>query len=156
LLAVAAFAAFTLGMPVGVLALTPERGLAEEKSTSSESHKHHKDAADEQKEMNKHIQKLTKSLKLTDEQVEKVKPILEAHMAAANELHAKYEGQPSTPESKAEMKKAHEDLHADTDAKLAQVLTADQMVKYKKMMAKRMKKEEAKEEKEEKEKEDKK
>ena len=96
------------------------------------------------------MQKLTARLKLTDEQVPKVQAIMEAKRAEVAEFRAKYKGQPVTPESKAAMEKAQRDFHADTDAKLAQVLTPSQMTEYKKMRHEHMKKDWSKGEKEEK------
>ena len=146
-LVLVALAAFVLGVPVVARAQTSAPAPAKTKSTSTVAMEHSKEsAAEEQKER---LQQMTQRLKLTEDQAAKVKSIFEAQKVQATELQAKYKGQPTTPENKAAMEKAHKDIHADTDAKLAQVLTADQMTEYKKMRAEHMKKEGAKEEKEE-------
>lgn len=146
-LILAAAAALVLGMPVLIAAPVS--------AATSAKHKEHS-AADEQKEFNAHLQKMTESLKLSPDQAAKVKAIMQDQMAQKDALRAKYKGLPMTTENKAAMQQAHKDLHADTDAKLAQVLTADQMAQYNKMSAERMKKHEsAKEEKAEEAKESK-
>ena len=78
-------------------------------------------------------------LNLTDDQVAKVKSIFEAKSAQAIALRAKYKGQSATSDDKAAMRRDYKAMRADTDAKLAQVLTADQMAKYKQMHGKHMK-----------------
>ena len=82
--------------------------------------------------------KLTERLKLTDDQAAKVKSIFEARMTQKAELRAKYKGGSATPETRAAFEKARKDLHADTDAKLAAVLTAGQMTEYQKISAEHM------------------
>ena len=149
-LVLALAAALVLGVPVVAVAQPAAPATTKTKATSAVTKKRVKgDAAEDQNEMNRHLQEMTKRLKLTEDQAAKVKSIMVAHETQAGELRAKYKGQPVTAESKAEMKKAHEDLHADTEAKLAQVLTPEQMTAWKKMRAEHLKKEGAKEEKEE-------
>ena len=144
----AALAAFVLGVPGTVAAQTSPP--AKTKSTWTAGKKHARGGAGgEQKELSEHLQMMTQRLKLTDDQVARVKVILQEQMTASNELRARYKGQPATPESRAAMEKAHKELHAGTDAKLAEVLTADQMTEYKKMWSEHMKKSGMKEEKEE-------
>ena len=149
-LVLAAVAALVLGLPAVAGAQASSPAGAAPKPASTVSRKHAKGgAAEEQNEKSERLQRMTQRLKLNDEQVAKVKSIFEAQIVQMTELRAKYKGQPTTPENRAAMEKARKDLHADTDAKLAQVLTADQMTEYTKMRAEHMKKEGAKEEKEE-------
>jgi Spy/CpxP family protein refolding chaperone len=127
----AALAALVLGLPVVAGAQTSTPAPAKAKSASTVAKRHAKrGAAEEQKEQSERLQQMTQRLKLTDDQVAKVKSIFEAQKVQATELRAKFKGQSTTPENKAAMEKAHKDLHADTEAKLAQVLTADQMTEY--------------------------
>lgn len=148
LLALAAAAALVLGAPVMAQAEGTASGSATSSATTAMK-KHAKGGEDEQTEMNEHLQKMTKKLKLTDDQVPKVREILQSKMSEMSEMRAKYKDEPRTPENKAAMEKAHQELHADIEAKLASVLTPEQMTAYKKMSAEHMKKESAKEEKEE-------
>lgn len=144
-------AAFVLALSAVVVAQASAAASTTPKSTSTVTRKHARGgAADEQNEMSEHLQKMTERLKLTDDQAAKVKAIMQAQWTASSELRAKYKGQPVTAENKAAMVKARKDLHADTEAKLAQVLTADQMAEYKKMRTEHMKgKEKEKDEKDE-------
>jgi Spy/CpxP family protein refolding chaperone len=138
----ASTAAFVLGTSIVVVAQTAAPTPAASKSAPAVPKKHTRGgAAEEQNEMSRHFQKMTQRLKLTDDQVAKVKPIMQAQWAESNELRAKYKGRPATPENKAALEKAREDLHASSEAKLAQVLSADQMTEFKKMRAEHMKKE---------------
>src|SRR5260221_10316855 len=130
-------AAFVLAMSV-VVARTPAyaaTAAVAKKQARSEA----AEGKNEKNEKSEHLQKLSQRLKLTTDQTAKVKTIMDAQWAQSSELRAKYKGQPSTPENKAAMESARKDLHADTDAKLAQVLTADQMTEFKKMRAEHMK-----------------
>jgi len=97
--------------------------------------------------MNEHLAKMTERLKLSDDQVAKVREIMQSKMGEMKALRAKYKGQPSTPENKAAMEKDHQALHASIEEKLATVLSAEQMTEYKKMSAEHMKKESPAEEK---------
>jgi len=146
-------ATLVLCVPAIVLAQSAAPAPAAAKSTtaptaakSTTATKKHHSAAEEQTEMNEHLQKMKEHLKLTDDQVVKVREIMQSKMSEMSELSAKYKGQPSTPETKAAMEKAHKELHADFESKLAGVLSAEQMTEYKKMSAEH-KKESAKEEK---------
>ena len=149
-LVLVAGAAFILGLPIVAMASASGPAAASTKSTSHVSKRHAKgSAAEEQNEMSRRLQKMTQRLKLTPDQVVRVKEIMQAHATEASELRAKFKSQPATAETKSAMEKAHKELHADTDARLAQVLTADQMSEYKLMRAEHMKREGMKEEKEE-------
>src|SRR5882724_3380236 len=163
LMALSAAAVFALGVPVVAATKTATRApataaakvpatakssattAASAQSTSALKKKRaHNGAAAEQSELNAHVRKLTESLKLSDEQEVQVKSILQARMGRAAELRAKFKGEPATPENRAALEKARDGLRAETDAKLAQVLTIDQMVEYRKIMNEHAK-EEAKE-----------
>jgi len=128
-------AAFVLCMSVVVVA----RSSAHEATAAVTTKQARSEAAEAQGERDEHFQKMSKRLKLTDDQAAKVKSIMEAQWAQSSELRAKYKGQPVTPENKAAMKNARKDLHASTDAKIAEVLTATQMTEFKKMRAEHMK-----------------
>jgi Spy/CpxP family protein refolding chaperone len=97
------------------------------------------EAAEGKNRRSEHLQKLSQRLKLTADQTASVKAIMDAQWAQSRELRDKYKGQAWTPENKAAMESARKDLRADTDTKLAQVLTADQMTEFKKMRAEHMK-----------------
>ena len=157
-LVLAAAAAFVVSLAATVGAQSSPAPVPAAKNSSWAATKSHArgGAAEEQNEMSERLQQMTHRLKLTDDQVAKVKSIFAAKKVQASELRAKFKGQPATAESKVAMEKARKDLHADTDAKLAQVLTADQMTEYKTMRAEHKKNEGAKEEKEEEAKEGKK
>jgi hypothetical protein len=144
MLAMVAVAACVLCVPVVAhaqgTAATPT--AATPTATKSTTKNHAKAAATEERnELNEHVQMMTERLKLTDDQVAKVREILQSKSTQMSELRAKYKGQLATPENRASIAKAHEELHADIEAKLAQVLTTDQMTEYKKMAAEHMKKE---------------
>src|SRR5258706_3350279 len=151
LLALSAAAAFVLGMPVMAAteaavstavkapaitaATTSAPTTASVRSTSTLKKKRaHSGAPEEQNELNVHVRKLTETLKLSDDQELKVKSIFQARMTQAAELRAKFRGEPATPENRAAFEKARSGLRAETDAKLAQVFTADQMTEYRKLM----------------------
>jgi Spy/CpxP family protein refolding chaperone len=138
-LALALSAALILGVTAVAFGQTAAPDTKATKTTSTVTKKHaRKEAAEDRNEMSKHLQNMTKRLKLTDDQAAKVKSIMEAHEAQGSELRAKYKGQPVTAESKAEMKKEREALHADAEAQLGQVLTPEQMTEWKKMRAEHM------------------
>lgn len=100
-------------------------------------------AAAEQSEMNEHLAKMAEQLKLTDDQVAKVREIMQSKMTEMKTMKAKYKGMPATPENKAAMEKDRQAMHADIETKLATVLSPEQMTEYKKMSAEHMKKESA-------------
>jgi hypothetical protein len=156
-LVLAAVSAIVVGIPAIVGAQTPAPTPAVKQSSAAATRKQARSTVGkEQSEQSERLQKMIQRLKLTDEQVAKVKSILADKQVQADQLRAKFKGQTATPESKAAMEKAHKDLRADTDAKLAQVLSADQMAEYKTIRGEHRKHEGAKEEKEEEAKEGKK
>lgn len=144
-LALATAAALMLVAPA---ARAEQGSTAASTKSAAEASKH---AKHQQDEMNEHVAKLTKELKLTPDQQVKVKDIVQTMWTQKQEFHAKYKDTPSTPEAKLEMEKAHQELHASIEASFAQVLTPEQMTEYKKMNAEHMKKKAAKVEKAEKE-----
>ena len=131
------FAALVLGASALVMA----EGAAPVASPakSSDVKAHDKDAAGGKENwLNERMERMTKRLKLTDEQKVKVKPILMDQMAKMHELHAKYEDKSTSAESKAAFDKERKELWADADAKLVPVLNADQVAELKKMRAEHM------------------
>jgi hypothetical protein len=71
-------------------------------------------------------------LKLTDDQEKKVRTILTDSAKKSSDLRQKMEpGQPPSEETMAAMKKNRE----DTNKKLSEVLSKDQMTEYEKMMS---------------------
>jgi len=116
-----------------------ETKATEKAEEKTESNATEKSADDRAKMMSERFDRMTKSLKLTDEQKEKVRPIMVEEMTRARAMREKFEGKPMTAETHAAMEKEHKELWAEEDAKLAQVLTPDQMTELKKMRAEHMK-----------------
>lgn len=132
-----AFAALVLGASALVMA----EGAAPVASPakSSDVKIHDKDAAGGKENwLDERMEHMTKRLKLTDDQKVKVKPILVDQMTKMHELRAKHEDKATSAESKAAFDKERQALWADADAKLAQVLNADQVAELKKMRAEHM------------------
>jgi hypothetical protein len=77
------------------------------------------------------LKAMADTLKLTADQRAKVKPILMGQADQVKALRAKYMGQAKTPETQAAMAKEMQAIREAGDAKLAQVLSADQMTQYK-------------------------
>jgi hypothetical protein len=84
-------------------------------------------------EVQRQLKVMADSLKMTPEQREKAKPILMDHANQLKDMRAKYTSMEKTPANKEAMKKDMLALRDATDAKLAQVLNADQMTQYKAM-----------------------
>lgn len=82
-------------------------------------------------EVGKQLKMLADSLNLTQQQRDKVRPILMAHVTQMKMIRDKYAAMDRTPENREAMKKDAMTLRDATDAKLAGVLTPDQMTKYK-------------------------
>ena len=112
-------------------------------------------ASKEQQDFNRKFQQLSDSLKLTEEQSPKVRSILEAQTLNVRELKTRFKGTPDTPENRAEIKKAMDELETDTNAQLQQVLSPAQMARKHKMHDNEMKRMREKSEKAEKEAEEK-
>ena len=138
-LVLAATAAFVIGVPAIALAERSTPAATHAKATVGER-RFKGDAAGEKRESEERMQKMTTRLKLTNDQVAKVQAIMQAKRTRMTELGARYKGQPETTENKAARMKARKELHADTDARIAQVLNASQMTEYNKMRAEHMKK----------------
>lgn len=78
------------------------------------------------------LTQLTDALDLTDEQVEDMKPIVEEQTRKQKELFE------SAGADRAAMREAMMQLMEETDAAYAEVLTEDQMTKYREMRQQRM------------------
>lgn len=84
-------------------------------------------------QIDRQLKSMADSLKLTPEQRAKARPILLDHAYQVKKLHDRYVVQPKTPASMEAVKKEMQGLRDSTDAKLAHVFTADQMIHYKRM-----------------------
>src|SRR2546427_7398365 len=90
-LALALSAALIVGVTAAAFGQSAAPVTKATKTTSTVAKKHaRKEAAEDRNEMSKHLQDMTKRLKLTPDQAAKVKSIMEAHEAQASELRAKY------------------------------------------------------------------
>jgi Spy/CpxP family protein refolding chaperone len=93
---------------------------------------------DPEKMADREVAAMKERLKLTDDQEKKVRPILVDSNKKQMEVRQKYNVQPGqrpSPEAMAAMKEAR----AETNKKLAEVLTKEQRQEYQKMMAERAK-----------------
>jgi CHASE3 domain sensor protein len=83
----------------------------------------------------KRVAAMKERLKLTDDQVPKVKAIILESAKKQREIMQKYgppqQGQPMSEDARNELTKSRE----DSNKKMAEVLTQDQMAEYQKMMA---------------------
>jgi Spy/CpxP family protein refolding chaperone len=149
-LAPGALAAFVLTAPALVMAqdstATKPADASAAKATeapadakSGETKSGDKTDAEKAKWMSERFDRMTKGLKLTEEQKAKMRPIMIDEMTRARALRTKFEGKLSTPEARAEMEKQHKAIWAEADAKLAQVLSPEQMTELQKMRAEHMK-----------------
>ena len=87
--------------------------------------------------IDRQVTAMKERLKLTDDQVAKVKPILADSMKSMMEMREKY-GRPQPGEGPSEeMMAAMRKNREDTNKKLSEVLTKDQMTEYEKMMSER-------------------
>ena len=84
-------------------------------------------------EVQRQLKMMADSLKMTPDQREKAKVILMDHANQLKQMRTKYAGMEKNDANKAAMKKDMESLRDATDAKMAQVLSADQMTQYKAM-----------------------
>ena len=134
-LMIAAAATVVFGMPL----LAMGASTTTKSSTVNKTHDHEGGAGERSGRRGERLQKMAQLLNLTDDQAARVKSIFEAKSEQAMSLRAKYKGQSATSEDKAAMQRDFKAMRAETDAKLAQVLTADQMAKYKQMHGKHMK-----------------
>ena len=83
-------------------------------------------------QIDRQLREMADSLKLTPEQRSKARPILLDHAYQLKQLRDKYAGQERTPAAMETVRKEMHVLRDSTDAKLAHVLTADQMAHFKK------------------------
>jgi hypothetical protein len=84
------------------------------------------------------LKQMGEQLKLTPQQQASVKPILTEHATQVKQLRDKYAPMARTAANKEAMTKEMQSLRDATDAKLAGVLSADQMTQYKKMRDEQM------------------
>ncbi len=81
---------------------------------------------------------LTKDLNLTDEQVTKMKPILEESRSQMMKARERFRSQDRTEASRDQRRATMEKMTQDTDKKLAEVLSADQLKQYQDLRTQRM------------------
>lgn len=87
--------------------------------------------------MERQITDMKDRLKLTDEQLAKVKPILETQMKQMAELREKFpRPEPGNPPSE-EMMTAMTKMREESNAKIAAILTAEQQEEFKKFSSER-------------------
>jgi 2-oxoglutarate dehydrogenase E1 component len=84
-------------------------------------------------QVEKELKAMADTLKLTPAQRSKARPIMLEHAYQVRELRTKYAAAPRTPETREAMAKDMQSLREGTDAKLAEVMSAEQMSKYKEM-----------------------
>jgi len=84
-------------------------------------------------EIDHQLKAMADTLKLTPDQRAKARPILLDHAYQVKQLRDKYATQEKTPAVVEAMKKDMQVLRDANDAKLAMVLTGEQMAQYKKM-----------------------
>ena len=84
-------------------------------------------------EVQRQLKTMSQQLKLTPDQRDKAKAILMDQASQLKQMRTKYAGMEKNDANKAAMKKDVEDLRDATDAKMAEVLSADQMTQYKAM-----------------------
>jgi septal ring factor EnvC (AmiA/AmiB activator) len=132
-LALVSAAACVLCAPLVAAAASTTAATSATKSATAKKSHGKAAASEERADVNEHLQTMTERLSLTDDQVTKVREILQSNAKQMSALHAKYNGMLETPENKSTMAKAKEEVHASTQAKLAHVLSAGQMAEYRKM-----------------------
>jgi hypothetical protein len=84
-------------------------------------------------EVQRQLKQMADSLKLSPEQRNNARPILLEHAYQVKQLRDKYAAMEKTPANREAMTKEMQTLREATDAKLAGVLSGDQMAQYKKM-----------------------
>jgi hypothetical protein len=84
-------------------------------------------------EAQRQLKMMSEQLKLTPDQQDKAKAILMDQAAQLKQMRAKYAGMEKNDANKAAMKKDWQDIRDAGDAKMAEVLSADQMTQYKAM-----------------------
>ena len=84
-------------------------------------------------QVEKELKAMADSLKLTPSQRSKARPILLEHAYQLRELRTKYATHPRTAETREAMAKDAQTLRDATDAKLAEIMSGDQITRYKQM-----------------------
>jgi len=84
-------------------------------------------------EVRHRMHEMAEQLKLTPDQKEKLKPIMQDQATQMRAIRAKYVSMPRTPENREAMMKELKALQEANDPRLASVLSADQMAQLKKM-----------------------
>jgi hypothetical protein len=84
-------------------------------------------------QVEKELKAMADTLKLTPAQRSKARPIMLEHAYQVRELRTKYAMAPRTPETREAMTKDMQSLRDATDGKLAEVMSGEQMTKYKEM-----------------------
>ena len=83
--------------------------------------------------MDRELKQMADSLKLTQDQRDKARPILLDQGYQLKQVRTRYAAMEKTPETTQAMTRDIHALRAATDAKLAQVFTGEQMTEYKRM-----------------------
>ncbi len=83
------------------------------------------------------LQRMQEELKLSDDQMDKLKPIFEKYNKETRALREKATSGERTPENMQAMRADRQKLQEATNAKVAEVLTDEQMEGYKKMQQRR-------------------
>ena len=81
---------------------------------------------------------LKTELELTDEQVTKMKPILEDSLTQMRKAREQFRSQDRTQANREERKASMEKINQDTDKKLGGILSADQLKKFQDLRDQRM------------------
>ena len=115
------------------LVLMPLKARAQGTGSGSNATSGQRAASKNQQDFNRKFQQLSDSLKLTEEQSPKVRSIMEAQALKAREIRTRFKGTPDTPENRAELKKAMDELVTDTNTQLQQVLSPAQLAKKQKL-----------------------
>lgn len=84
-------------------------------------------------QVEKELKAMADTLKLTPAQRTKARPIMLEHAYQVRQLRTKYAMAPRTPETREAMAKDMQSLRDATDGKLAEVMSGEQMTKYKEM-----------------------
>jgi hypothetical protein len=84
-------------------------------------------------EITRQLQQMADSLKLSPDQKEQARPILMDHANQLRQLRNKYVAMPKTPANRQAMVKEAAAIRSSTDARLAKVLSADQMTTFRRM-----------------------
>jgi Spy/CpxP family protein refolding chaperone len=83
--------------------------------------------------LTKQLQEMAERLKLSEEQKEQIRAILEAQVKEMQELREKTMSEGRSQSSMSQMREGMQKIQKDTDANLEEILTAEQMAEYKKI-----------------------